>query len=187
MKSKTYTIAYRRKREGKTNYKKRLNLLKSGELRLVVRQSSNSVQVQLIEYVPAGDKVVASAHSKELQKYDWKHIKNNMPTAYLVGLLAGKKAVKAGIKKAILDIGFYKSAKGSKVYAVLKGIVDGGLEVPVKEEMFPKQERISGKHIEDFYKKAQEDKEKFKNQFSKSDVSNLTKAFEEVKAKIMQV
>ena len=46
---KTYTVPFRRKREGKTNYKKRLGLLKSKSLRLVVRKSNKHILVQLVD------------------------------------------------------------------------------------------------------------------------------------------
>ena len=92
MKTQTYTVKYRRKREGKTNYKKRLGYLKSENPRLVIRKSLNNVNVQIIAFQSKGDKILASGHSKELQKYGWKNIRSNLPTAYLTGLLAGKKA-----------------------------------------------------------------------------------------------
>jgi len=112
--TKRYTVKYRRKREGKTNYKKRLNMLKSGKIRLTIRKSSNQIYAQLIEYNPEGDKILVSCNSKELEKYGWKKTGNNLPTSYLVGLLLGKKGLKKNIKEAILDSGFYGSVKGSK-------------------------------------------------------------------------
>src|SRR3989344_6735019 len=99
--SNTYTVPLRRKREGKTNYRKRLRMLLSNKLRLVVRRSLNNISAQIIEYRQNGDRVVACAHSMELKKFGWKTDGGNTPSAYLVGLLLGKKAKEKGIKEAI--------------------------------------------------------------------------------------
>ena len=98
-------IPYRRKREGKTNYKKRLEMLKSGALRLVVRTSLRHVTVQVVEYNVDGDKTLVAVNSKELAKYGWKGHGRNISVAYLTGYLCGKKALKKDIKEAILDQG----------------------------------------------------------------------------------
>lgn len=170
MKKKTICLPYRRKREGKTNYKKRLKLLLSGKPRLVIRPSLKNVTAQIIEYNPKGDQTIASAHSRELAKFEWKFSTGNVTTAYLTGLLLGKKALKKKIKEAILDIGLRTPIKGSKVFACLKGVVDAGVSVPVSEEILPSPERISGKHIADYRK-----------------LNEITKVFEEVKNKILKV
>ena len=62
----------RRKREDRTDYKKRLALLKSKTLRLVVRKTNKHVSTQLILYGEDGDKVVESAHTRDLEKFGWK-------------------------------------------------------------------------------------------------------------------
>ena len=64
----TYRPQYKRRRLGKTNYKKRLQLLSSGIPRLVVRKSLNYIRAQIIEFDKKGDKTVASANSRELKK-----------------------------------------------------------------------------------------------------------------------
>tara|TARA_Y100000034_G_scaffold133672_1_gene199824 strand:+ start:898 stop:1443 length:546 start_codon:yes stop_codon:yes gene_type:complete len=181
MKTQTYTVKYRRKREGKTNYKKRLGYLKSENPRLVIRKSLNNVNVQIIAFQSKGDKILASGHSKELQKYGWKNIRSNLPTAYLTGLLAGKKAMKNKVDTAVLDIGFNVSVKGSKMYAAVKGLIDAGMKLNVPENMLPSDQRVSGKHIEGFEAKSE-------NQFSKyTDKEKLTQQFSEVKDKILKV
>ena len=94
MKARKKTLQYRRKREGKTDYRKRLALLKSGMPRLVVRRSLQHVRAQLIEYRADGDHVLADASTAELvKKYGLKRARRNTVTAYLVGMLIGKKAV----------------------------------------------------------------------------------------------
>ena len=47
---KLYTVKYRRQREGKTNYDKRLKLLLSGKPRLIIRPSLKGITIQVEEY-----------------------------------------------------------------------------------------------------------------------------------------
>ena len=138
---------FRRRREGKTDYRYRLKLLKSDLPRAVVRTSLKNTTVQFIKYELAGDKVMASATSKELAKFGWNGSASNLPAAYLTGLLAGKRALESKIDNAVLDIGIKVPAKGSKIFATLKGIVDSGVEVPHGEEILPDEGRIKGSHI----------------------------------------
>lgn len=139
-------MKYKRKNKGQTNYKKRLELIKSKKVRLVVRKSLKNIIAQLVEYHPNGDKVIISAHTKELtKKYNFP-AKRNTPSAYLIGILIALKAKQKDIKHAILDTGLYQIVKGSILFAVLKGAIDAGLKIPFSEEIFPKQERIQGKH-----------------------------------------
>lgn len=141
------TVPFRRKREGKTDYQRRLNVLKGRKPRLVVRRSNKHIVAQIVEYRPEGDRVIASATSREVQKSVPELTTINLPTAYLVGKLVGKKAQDAKVKEALLDIGLH--AKGERLFAVLKGAVDAGLEVPHNENSLPSDERLQGKHIED--------------------------------------
>ncbi|MEM5790957.1 MAG: 50S ribosomal protein L18 [Candidatus Aenigmatarchaeota archaeon] len=161
--SPTYRIQFKRRREGKTDYKRRLKLLSSKKPRLVVRKSLKYIRAQIIEFDKKGDKTIASAFSKELEKFGWKYSFKNLPASYLTGLLIGKRAIEKGVKEAILDIGLYPSTKGSKIYACGKGALDAGLKIPIKEEILPSEERIKGEHI----------------------VKDLPKTFEEIKKKIL--
>ncbi len=157
-------MIYKRKLKGRTDYKKRMDLLKSRKLRLVIRKSLKNIWAQIIQFNINGDKVLLSAHTNELKKYGWKSAKRNIPTAYLVGLLIGIKAKSKNIKEAILDIGFYRSIKGSIIYSLLKGAIDAGLKVPHSKDIFPSEDRIKGKHISE----------------------DIQKDFEEVKLKILK-
>ncbi|MEM1588865.1 MAG: 50S ribosomal protein L18 [Candidatus Bathyarchaeia archaeon] len=143
-----YCVPHRRKREGKTNYRKRKALLLSGKPRLVVRGSLKNIVVQIITAKPKGDEVLVSAHSRELMKrFGWKAPRGNLPTAYLTGLLCGLKATAKGIKEAVLDIGLHSPTKGARVFAALRGVLDAGLHVPHGEEKLPDEDRIKGLHI----------------------------------------
>ena len=49
-----YTVQFRRKREGATNYRKRLKILASNKPRLVVRKSLKNIHASIIEYDKKG-------------------------------------------------------------------------------------------------------------------------------------
>ena len=80
----------------------------------------------------------------------WDKGNGNIPAAYMVGLILADKAKRKDIKGVVLDIGLQKSVKGSRIYAVLRGCVDGGLDVAHSDAILPSEERINGKHIKDF-------------------------------------
>jgi large subunit ribosomal protein L18 len=188
---KRHTIAYRRKRKGFTNYKKRLRLLQSGRPRLVVRRGNKTILAQIIEYKASGDVILSSANSAELRKFGWKYSTANTPAAYLTGLLIGKKASAKKVENAVLDIGLYPPTKGSKIFAALKGAIDAGLKVPCSEEIFPDEKRIKGNHVVDYAKKIKEDKKQYDKKFSGyakngADPEEMSAAFDEVKSKIMK-
>jgi large subunit ribosomal protein L18 len=141
-------VLYRRKKQGKTDYKLRLNLLKSKKPRMVIRKSLKNVGLQVIEYNEDGDRIIVSAHTRELmKKYKWKCNRRNIPAAYLTGFLLGKKALKKNIKEAVCDMGLGKKTKGSVLFSALKGVIDSGLKIPHSKEIFPSDDRIKGKHI----------------------------------------
>ncbi|RLI82763.1 50S ribosomal protein L18 [Archaeoglobales archaeon] len=177
-----YRVPYRRRREGKTNYRKRLRLLVSRKPRLIVRITNSRVIAQIAEYDPVGDRILVSVDSSMLTKYGWKGDLNNTPAAYLTGLLIGKKAIEAGVREVVLDIGLKTPTKGSRVFAVLRGAVESGLEVPHSPEVFPDDQRIRGEHIAEYYEKvggfSQYEKRGLKP-------SELPAHVDEVKSKIM--
>jgi len=140
-------VFFRRKREGKTDFRARKNLLMSGKPRLVVRRTNKYMIAQIIKSDAAQDAVIIGVNSKKLTEMGWKGSFKNIPSAYLTGILLGKKSIDAGIKEAVLDIGLYRSTKGSKIYAVLKGCIDAGLSVAHSEDILPSEDRVSGKHI----------------------------------------
>lgn len=147
-----YAVPFRRRREGKTDYRLRLGLIRSGKPRAIVRISNRFVYVQIAESRPGGDIVRASASSRELAGMGWKAGTGNLPSAYLTGVLAGQRALAKGVELAVLDIGLRSSTKGSRLYAALKGLVDAGLKVPYSETVLPSGERIQGGHIASFAK-----------------------------------
>ena len=141
-------VPFRRRREGRTDYRTRLGLLKSGETRVVVRRTNGNVIVQFVDWAETGDMVKTTAVGQELAKMGWKGSAKSTPAAYLTGLLAGKRAMETGIDEAVLDIGRHAPVKGSKVFAALKGIVDAGVWVPHSDEMFPAEDRLNGAFLD---------------------------------------
>jgi large subunit ribosomal protein L18 len=185
-----YRVAFRRRREGKTNYHLRLKLIKSGSLRLVVRNSPTQVIVSSNEAKIEGDKCLAYACSQQLVKnFGWNYNTGNLPAAYLTGYLAGLKAKKANIEKAILDIGI--PIHENRIWATLKGVLDAGIEIPHGDVFNENLEsRITGEHIKQFAEYLKEnDEAKYKKQFSayiknKADPTKIVDAFEKVKKEI---
>ena len=150
----------KRRKKAKTNYNKRLILLKSKALRLVIRKTNKYIILQIIESKHALDKVLYYVNTKELLKHGWPENKagglKSTSAAYLGGVLLGKK-IKNLDKRIILDSGLIPSTKGSRVYAGVKGLADSGIEIKYDKKIIPSQDRIQGKHMkqdfsEDFKK-----------------------------------
>jgi large subunit ribosomal protein L18 len=185
-----FTLKFKKRRKGITNYKKRLKILLANKPRLVIRKSLNATNAQIVEYMPQGDKIVVSTHSRELKKYGW-NLTGNVPSAYLTGLLLGQKAKKKGIKEAVLDLGLNVPTKGGKLYAVLRGVVDAGINVPHSKEVLPSDERIKGVHVVNYSTALKADKAKHDKQFaahikSGVDPAKLSNYFDDAKKKISE-
>ncbi len=146
--SPRYRVHFRRRREGRTDYRVRLKLLKSGRPRAVVRLSGRRVRVAVVGYDPAGDRVLASADSAELGRVDFPVASlASTPAAYLTAYLAGLRAKASGQDEAILDLGISHPTAGGRFSAALKGLLDSGLDIPHGDEGFPTVDRLSGSHL----------------------------------------
>jgi large subunit ribosomal protein L18 len=159
-----YRVPYRRRREAKTDYGARRIMATSGRNRFVVRASNKNIVIQLITSKIEGDVVHAQANSSELEKYGWLGGKKNTSAAYLLGLLAGRKALSIGIDAAILDLGLIRPTKGAKVFAAVKGALDAGLEIPCNSDIIPGLERIEGRSVSE-YAASFEDKSEYERVF----------------------
>jgi large subunit ribosomal protein L18 len=154
---------------------------------VTVKVSDQNVAAQVLKPTPTGDVVIASAHSRELEKQGWKGTLNNLPACYLTGMLVAKKALEKGVKNAVLYIG--KDHFTSRVAACMKGIVDGGVSMPVSEESLPEQERITGQHIADYAGTLKANQEEYNSRFSailKNGLSpeDYPSHFEEIKSRL---
>jgi large subunit ribosomal protein L18 len=189
-KNARYRVQVRRRREGKTDFRARKALILSRLPRLVTRGSLRNITAQIIVAKPEGDEVLASAHSSELRKkYGWKAPTGNVPSAYLTGFICGLKAKREGITEAVLDIGLTAPTKGSRLFAVLNGALDAGMEIPYDEVKLVK-ERAKGEHIAKYGKIMGVGSEEFAAKFSKylqqeTSPEKMPELFSKIKADII--
>jgi large subunit ribosomal protein L5e len=211
---KRYQTKYRRRRDGKTDYRARKRLIaqdknkyNSPKFRFVVRFTNKFVTCQIIRAEIIGDKVICSASSAELPRYGLKVGLKNYAAAYCTGLLCARRTLqKMGLDEtyegqeevdgepfiqeadgdsrpftANLDVGIKATTTGARVFAALKGAVDGGLNVPHSEKRFvgydreekkynaeDMKDRIFGEHVAEYMRYLmEEDADKYKTHFSK--------------------
>jgi large subunit ribosomal protein L5e len=211
-----YQVKYRRRREGKTDYRARLRLCRQDKnkyntpkYRMIVRFTNRDIVCQIAYATLAGDVVVSSAYSHELPRYGLKAGLTNYSAAYCTGLLLARRTLqKFGLDKAyegntnvedlgedytveandegprpfycILDTGLKRTSTGSKVFAALKGALDGGLDIPHNEKRFAGYEPdekefdaevmhkyIFGGHVAEYMEEMiEEDPEKYQSHFA---------------------
>jgi large subunit ribosomal protein L18 len=111
-----------------------------------------------VESKAAQDTIKASAISRDLLEHGWSKENagslKSLGAAYLTGLLLAKKL--KGFTPAILDTGLIRSTKGSRVYAAVKGLIEGGFEVPCSKEVFPAESRLTTEKTKEFFNKIKE-------------------------------
>lgn len=95
---KRFQTKFRRRRQGKTDYRARKRLVaqakdkyNSPRFRFVVRFSNQFVVCQVISATMTGDEVLCSAHSSELAKYGVTIGLKNYSAAYCTGLLCARR------------------------------------------------------------------------------------------------
>jgi len=183
------------------------NKYNTPKYRLVVRFSNRNVVCQIAYATMAGDKVMCAAYSSELPRYGLKMGLTNYAAAYCTGLLLARRMLnKLGLDKhyegntedvgedynveaaddaprpfqCILDTGLKRTSTGSKVFAALKGALDGGLDIPHNEKRFvgydPESKEfdaeilrkyIYGGHVGEYMEEMQEeDPEKYTAHFA---------------------
>ena len=98
---KGFQVKFRRRREGKTDYKKRRALTiqdlynyGAPKYRFVVRRTCSRVICQVVYQTLHGDHVVCSADSKELTRYGMPVGHTNYAAAYATGLLCARRLLK---------------------------------------------------------------------------------------------
>jgi large subunit ribosomal protein L5e len=105
---KRFQVKYRRRREGKTDYRARKRLVcqdknkyNSPKYRFVVRISNTKVMTQIVYAELDGDKVLCAANSTELPRYGLKVGLKNYAAAYCTGLLCARRLLtKLGLAEA---------------------------------------------------------------------------------------
>ncbi|CAM9934106.1 unnamed protein product, partial [Hapterophycus canaliculatus] len=98
---KRYQVKFRRRREGKTDYRARKRLIcqdknkyNSPKYRLVVRFTNKYVLAQIIYATIQGDVCMCQASSKELPRYGCKVGLKNYAAAYCTGLLVARRLLR---------------------------------------------------------------------------------------------
>jgi len=98
---KRFQTKPRRRREGKTDYKKRRTLVRQPKYvgnvrkyRLIVRFTARRVIMQIAYATLRGDMIVSQATSDELEKYGFPGTWKNYPAAYATGLLIARRTLK---------------------------------------------------------------------------------------------
>jgi len=222
---KRYQVKFRRRREGKTDYRARKRLCAQAKdkynqpkWRIVVRISNKYVITQIVKPLIIGDDVVCSAYSSELPRYGLKVGLKNYAACYCTGLLVARrmltqigladtykgqdeeitgKVVKTQMNgktyyvdemddnkkpfRALLDVGIRSTTTGARIFGVMKGATDGGLDIPHNHKRFPGydgdtkkfeaevlHDRIFGTHVSEYMEEMQEeDPELYKNFFAR--------------------
>jgi len=232
-----YQVKYKRRRQGKTDYRARLRLTtqdknkyNTHKYRFVVRFSNKDITCQITYAAIAGDVVVAAAYAHELPKYGLKVGLNNYSAAYATGLLLARRVLtKFGLADTykgceevtgedynveavddgprpfycLLDTGLKRTSSGSKVFAALKGALDGGLDIPHNEKRMVGYDKakkeldaetlrkyIFGGHVSEYMETMQEEEpEKYSSHFAKYEeegveADDIEDMFEKVHAAI---
>lgn len=185
-----YVHIVRRRRQGKTDYRKRRGMIVGKQAFLSVRISGRYIYAQLLRSAPRGDITLCSASSRNLNKFGWKGSSKNLPGAFLTGYHLGRLAQNSDVKDAILYSGVGRFVHGSRIASLVEGANQAGLSISINKESFPGKDRVNGKHIADYARKLEEEnKEKFAKTFSKvlgsgTSPLNYPTEFEKVKKAI---
>jgi len=152
------------------------NKYDSKKYRLIVRRTNSKFITQIIFSTMTGDRVLCSADSTELRQFGLKAGLTNYASAYATGLLLARRLLKqVGLNdlykatsdvngeyfnvdddvdddkrpfKALLDVGLQRTTTGARIFGVLKGACDGGINVPHKTKRFPGYSRAKITQIE---------------------------------------
>jgi len=170
------------------------NKYDSKKYRLVARRTNRRIIAQVIYSTMTGDRVLSAADSFELKSHGVTAGLSNYSAAYATGLLLARRLLKqVGLAdtykandeingeyfnvdedvqdrrpfKALLDVGIQATTTGARVFAVMKGACDGGLNVPHKTKRFPGFVKAETTIVENKRGKAT-DKEKTQAKFDAS-------------------
>lgn len=186
------------------------NKYKTPKYRLVVRITNRDIIAQVFSADMTHDVCIGVAYSHELTAYGVKVGLTNYAAAYCTGLLLARRInTKFNLDyegvdevdgedfnvehededspapfKALLDVGLNRTSTGAKIFGVLKGACDGGLDVPHNHKRFPGSNKseegefeadpdthrkyIFGGHVGDYMNHLkEEDEEAYKKVFSR--------------------
>ncbi|KAL5151623.1 60S ribosomal protein L5 [Glycine soja] len=163
---KRYQVKFKRRREGKTDYRARIRLINQDKNKYNTPKyrfvSNKDIVAQIISASIAGDLVLATAYSHELPRYGLEVGLTNYAAAYCTGLLLARRVLKTlemdeeyegnveatgedySVEpaesrrpfRALLDVGLVRTTTGNRVFGALKGALDGGLDIPHSDKRF---------------------------------------------------
>jgi len=175
--------------------------------RLIVRITNKDIICQVAYARIEGDVVICAAYAHELPQYGIKVGLTNYAAAYSTGLLLARRLLrkltldgiykgveeangedylvedvddKPGAFRAYLDVGLARTTTGARLFGVMKGAVDGGIDVPHNNKRFPgydseskefhpdiHRKHIMGQHVAEYMRMLlEDDEEAYKKQFS---------------------
>ncbi len=144
-------ILKHRRQKHKTDYGKRLKLLKSGKPRIVFRRTNKYIIAQYVLSEEAKDKIVFGVNSQHLLKYGWpenaKGGLKSITASYLTGYLIGRQINNKKLETPIIDFGMLITLHRTKIFAFLNGVIDSGIKINCDKEKFPDGKRIQGEHL----------------------------------------
>lgn len=141
----------RRRKEQRTDYLKRIKLLKSGKPRIVFRRTNKYIIAQYVISKEARDKVLFGVNSKQLLKHGWpeksKGSLKSIPASYLTAYLISKKIISKKLETPIVDFGMLRTLHKTKIFAFIKGLNDAGVNISCDKKTFPNEESIKGEYM----------------------------------------
>lgn len=191
------------------------NKYNSPKYRMVVRLTNKDVICQIAFAKLVGDQILCAAYSHELPRYGMPVGLTNYAACYSTGLLLARRLLtKLGLDtqyvgkeeadgemftveeqldgprpfRAFLDVGLARTTTGAKVFAALRGALDGGINLPHSDKRFrgfdPETKKYSAEegrgyifasHVSDYMAEmSEEDPDKFKVTFSKYIENGIT-------------
>jgi len=176
--------------------------------RLIVRITNKDIICQVAYARIEGDVIICAAYAHELPHFGIKAGLTNYAAAYSTGLLLARRLLKKlnldgiykgveeangedyfvedvdgkpGAFRAYLDVGLARTTTGARLFGVMKGAVDGGIDIPHNNKRFPgydseakefhpdiHRKHIMGTHVSDYMRMLlEEDEDAYKRQFSK--------------------
>merc|ERR1712072_684879 len=192
---KRFQVKFRRRREGKTDYyaRKRLvvqdkNKYNTPKYRMIVRSSNTDICCQIAYARLEGDIINCAASyctglllaRRILQKFNLDSVYEGNTDINGEMYCVEDNDDGPGAFRACLDVGLTRTTTGARCFVVMKGAVDGGIEVPHSEKRFPGydkeskefdagvlREHIMGVHVGKYMKALMdEDEDSYKRQFS---------------------
>jgi len=183
------------------------NKYNTPKYRLIVRISNKDIITQIAYAKIEGDHIICAAYAHELPRYGVKLGLTNYAAAYCTGYLLARRLLKKfnldsiysgndkvdgelyavesadgerGAFRAYLDVGLARTSTGARIFGVLKGAADGGIDIPHSERRFPgydaeekqfsadvHRKHIFGQHVADYMRQLlEEDEEAYKKHFS---------------------